>query len=54
MKITIVGGGSSAHTLIPMLSHCGHEVSLLTQRPNSWGSTVTCRFGMWTMSRFRA
>lgn len=41
MKITIVGGGSSAHTLIPMLSHCGHEVSLLTQRPNSWGSTVT-------------
>jgi len=38
----IVGGGSSAHVLIPFLSEAGHHVQLLTRRPNDWHDVVYC------------
>ncbi|MDH4554633.1 hypothetical protein E8F11_05475 [Pseudomonas sp. BN417] len=34
--ITIVGGGNSAHVLIPLLSRTNHFIQLLTSRPNRW------------------
>ncbi len=34
--VTIVGGGGSAHVLIPFLSGAGFEVNLLTRRPGEW------------------
>jgi opine dehydrogenase len=36
----VVGGGSSAHVLIPFLSMAGHEIRLLTRRPEQWGSEI--------------
>jgi glycerol-3-phosphate dehydrogenase len=40
----IVGGGSSAHVLIPFLSEAGHRVHLLTRRPDDWqNGNVYCR-----------
>ena len=38
--ITLVGGGSSAHVLIPFLSRTGHTVNILTRRPGDWSPTV--------------
>jgi len=38
----IVGGGSSAHVLIPFLSENGHRVHLLTRRPHDWHQVVYC------------
>ena len=44
----IVGGGNSAHVLIPLLSEAGHRVHLLTRRPEAWspegddGGAVFC------------
>jgi len=32
LNITIIGGGNSSHTLIPLLSNAGHNVSLQTRR----------------------
>ena len=43
LVVTIVGGGSSAHTLIPMLSAAGHRVNLLTRRPSEWSKQVITR-----------
>lgn len=41
MKITVCGGGSLGHVCIGVLSQCaGVEVSLLTQRPGQWSSSV--------------
>ena len=40
--VCIVGGGNSAHVLIPFLSTAGHSVNLLTRRPHDWDSVVTC------------
>jgi prephenate dehydrogenase len=40
--VCIVGGGNSAHVLIPFLSTAGHTVNLLTRRPNDWSKVVTC------------
>ncbi len=34
--VTIVGGGSSAHVLVPFLSGAGFAVNLLTRRPGDW------------------
>ena len=34
--VTIVGGGGSAHVLIPFLSGAGFTVNLLTRRPGDW------------------
>jgi hypothetical protein len=38
----IVGGGNSAHVLIPFLSEAGHHVHLLTRRPKDWHNVVYC------------
>lgn len=37
---TIVGGGSSAHVLIPFLSGADLEVNILTRRPTEWSQEV--------------
>lgn len=43
ITVTIVGGGSSAHILIPFLFEAGNKIHLLTRRPESWSdSLVTC------------
>ena len=39
--VTVVGGGSSAHVLIPFLSSCGHRVNLMTRRPEAWQTQVS-------------
>lgn len=39
--ITVVGGGSTAHAIIPLLSRAGHIVSLLTSRPGEWSHEVS-------------
>lgn len=38
--VTVVGGGASAHVLIPFLSAAGHPVRLLTRRPADWSNEV--------------
>ena len=35
-RITVIGGGSSAHVLIPLLAKTGMEVRLLTRKPGKW------------------
>ncbi|KAL7551267.1 hypothetical protein ACHAWF_014461 [Thalassiosira exigua] len=40
--VTVVGGGNSAHVLIPFLSASGHKVNLMTRRPEAWRKEVTC------------
>lgn len=42
LTTTIVGGGNSAHVLIPLLHEAGHVVNLMTRRPNDWSDTVYC------------
>ena len=39
-KLVVCGGGSSAHTLIPMLNGAGFEVSIFTSRPQQWSSHI--------------
>lgn len=39
-KLVICGGGSSAHTLIPLLSKTDFEVSVLTSKPQEWSHTI--------------
>lgn len=39
-KVAIIGGGSSAHTLIPLLSKAGYEINLLTSRPKNWKKKI--------------
>ncbi len=39
-EVTIVGGGSSAHILIPFLSGAGFTVNILTRRPKEWSTKV--------------
>ena len=38
--ITIVGGGSSAHALIPFINSQHREINILTSRPNEWNKKV--------------
>lgn len=38
----IVGGGSSAHVLVPFLAEAGHRVNLLTRRPEEWHEVIYC------------
>jgi prephenate dehydrogenase len=41
--VTIVGGGNSAHVLIPFLHETGHQVNLLSRRPADWNTErVVC------------
>jgi hypothetical protein len=44
MTITVVGGGSSAHVLIPLLSSSGHTVNLLTRKPERWSRNVELQY----------
>lgn len=42
LTIAIIGGGNSAHVLIPFLHSAGHVVNLLTRRPDEWRDQVVC------------
>lgn len=39
-KLVVCGGGSSAHTLIPMLNDSIFEVSIYTSRPSQWAQQI--------------
>ena len=41
LTVTVVGGGSSAHVLVPFLSSAGHRVNLMTSRPEEWSRQVS-------------
>lgn len=43
-KTTIIGGSNSAHTIIPLLSNEGHEVSLLTRNPSKWSNSIEMQY----------
>ena len=43
-NIVIIGGGNSAHVLIPLLSKTDFEVSLLTSRPNDWSHIIELEY----------
>lgn len=42
IDVTVVGGGNSAHALIPLLTATGHNVSLMTSRPDEWNEKIYC------------
>lgn len=44
MKVLIIGGGNSAHVLIPLLSSSGHDVSLLTSNPDQWNKHIRAEY----------
>lgn len=44
LNICIVGGGNSAHSLIPLLSREGHSVNLLTSFPQQWSQEITMEY----------
>lgn len=44
LTVTIVGGGASAHTLIPMLSAAKYQVNLLTRKPSRWSKQVELQY----------
>lgn len=35
-KVAVIGGGNSAHALIPLLSKANYEVSLISSKPGKW------------------
>ena len=39
-QLVICGGGSSAHTLIPLLKDSMFEVSIYTSKPEQWAKTI--------------
>jgi hypothetical protein len=39
----VVGGGNSAHILIPILALAGQQVNLLTRRPEDWNDDIYCQ-----------
>ena len=43
-NIVIVGGGNSAHVLIPLLSKTEFDISVLPSRPDDWSHTVTLEY----------
>lgn len=43
-KLVICGGGSSAHTLIPLLNNSVFDVSIYTSRPNEWSKNVELEY----------
>jgi opine dehydrogenase len=40
LTITIVGGGASAHLLIPLLSSSNYVVNILTRKPDLWSKKI--------------
>lgn len=43
-KLVVCGGGSSAHTLIPLLSKADFEISVLTSKPQEWSHTIDLEY----------
>lgn len=43
-KITIVGGGNSTHSLIPLLSTNANEISLFTRKPEKWQDSIIMEY----------
>lgn len=43
-KVSIIGSGSSAHTLIPLLSKANYEINLLTSRSESWKKKIQLEY----------
>lgn len=43
-QIVIVGGGNSAHVLIPLLSEANFNITMLTSRPNEWCNTIELEY----------
>jgi len=44
LTVTIIGGGASAHTLIPLLSNSNYKVNLLTSQPENWSKKVELQY----------
>ena len=44
-KIVIVGGGSSAHVLIPFLSKEYQNINILTSKPLLWKNKIVAEYG---------
>ncbi len=44
LTVTILGGGSSAHTLIPLLSSSGHTVNIMTRKPQQWSKEIELQY----------
>ncbi|MBI9048889.1 MAG: NAD/NADP octopine/nopaline dehydrogenase family protein [Anaerolineaceae bacterium] len=44
LTVTIVGGGASAHTLIPLLSAANYHVNLLTRKPERWSKQIELQY----------
>lgn len=43
-NVVIVGGGNSAHVLIPLLSEANFNITMLTSRPNDWSHTIELEY----------
>lgn len=43
-QLVICGGGSSAHTLIPLLKDSGFDVSIFTSKPEKWHKTIELQY----------
>ena len=44
LTVTIVGGGSSAHVLIPLLSSSNYTVNILTSKPEQWSKNIELQY----------
>jgi len=44
--ITIIGGGNSAHVLIPLLSRTEMRVNLLTRQPERWSKNISLDYSL--------
>lgn len=42
--VSIIGGGNSAHALIPLLSKANYEVNLLSGKPGSWKKKIKLEY----------
>lgn len=43
-NIVVIGGGNSAHVLIPLLSDAHFNITLLTSRPRAWRHTIELEY----------
>ena len=44
LTITILGGGASAHTLIPLLSSANYQVNIMTSKPDLWSKKIELQY----------
>lgn len=44
VNITLIGGGNSTHSLIPLLSNAGHIINLLTRNPDKWSKEIKMEY----------